>query len=224
LIKLGATTASAVLSLSITAAFAQDEPAQVLFTNVDILNGVDESLIEDGSVLVEGNLIKTVSDNTIEAPGATVIDGTGKTLTPGFIALHAHLMLMGPTLPAMEANTTWEDFAIHGARMAEMYLIQGFTTVRDAGGANGGLRRAIEAGQIVGPRFYPSGAFLGTRGGHADFANFTAPPGAQTNMSRLNMAQEVSGVDDVYKYARNNFRNGGYAAEIHAVGWRGVCV
>jgi imidazolonepropionase-like amidohydrolase len=137
-----------------------------------------------------------------------VIDGGGRTLLPGFIEVHAHLMLMGPSLPAMEGNTTWEDFAIHGARMAEMYLMQGFTTVRDAGGANGGLRRAIDAGQIVGPRYYPSGAFLSTRGGHADFGNYTAPPGESTNFSRLNMAQEFSGVADVYKYGRNNFRMG----------------
>jgi imidazolonepropionase-like amidohydrolase len=117
-------------------------------------------------------------------------------------------MLMGPSIGAMETNSTWEDFAIHGARMAEMYLMQGFTTVRDAGGANGGLRRAIDAGQIVGPRYYPSGAFLGTRGGHADFGSFTNPPGSPTNFSRLNMAQEVSGVDEVYLYGRNNFRMG----------------
>ncbi len=191
------------------AAQAQDEKApQTLFTNVHVFDGVNEQRIENASVLVEGNLIKSVSTDAIEAPDATVIDGGGRTLTPGFIELHAHLMLMGPTLPAMEANTTWEDFAIHGARMAEMYLMQGFTTVRDAGGANGGLRRAIDSGQIEGPRYYPSGAFIGTRGGHADFANFTAPPGSETNMSRLNLAQEVSGVDDVYKFARNNFRMG----------------
>jgi imidazolonepropionase-like amidohydrolase len=137
-----------------------------------------------------------------------VIDGGGRTLLPGFIETHAHLMLMGPSIPAMEAGKTWEDFAIHGTRMAEMYLMQGFTTVRDAGGANGGLRRAIDAGEIAGPRYYPSGAFLGTRGGHADFANFTSPPGGSTNFGLLNMSQEISGVADVYKFGRNNFRMG----------------
>jgi len=192
-----------------TNAAAQDDvPSQVLFTNVDIFDGVNEALIENASVLVTGNLIETVSTGAIEAPDATVIDGGGRTLTPGFIENHAHLMLPGPTLPAMEANTTWEDFGIHGTRMAEMYLMQGFTTVRDAGGANGGLRRAIDSGAIVGPRFYPSGAFLGTRGGHADFANFTAPVGQSTNFSRLNLAQEVDSVADVKKFGRNNFRMG----------------
>jgi imidazolonepropionase-like amidohydrolase len=86
--------------------------------------------------------------------------------------------------------------------------MQGFTTVRDAGGGNAGLRRAIDSGLVVGPRYYPSAAFLSTRGGHADFANYTAPVGESTNFSRLNMAQEVDGVDDVRKYGRNNFRMG----------------
>lgn len=182
---------------------------QTLFENVDVFNGTENKLYEDHFVLVEGNKITSISAKAIKVrDDAVIIDGTGKTLTPGFIENHAHLMLMGPSLPTMESNTTWEDFAIHGTRMAEMYLMQGFTTVRDAGGANGGLRRAIDSGQIVGPRFYPSGAFLGTRGGHADFANFTAPVGEETNFSRLNMAQEVDSVADVKKYARNNFRMG----------------
>jgi imidazolonepropionase-like amidohydrolase len=198
---------AAVLCVPLIAA-AQEAPKQVLFTNVHVFDGVNEDRTENANVLVEGNKIKTVSTDVIQAPGAIVIDGGGRTLLPGFIEVHAHLMLMGPSLPAMEGNTTWEDFAIHGARMAEMYLMQGFTTVRDAGGANGGLRRAIDAGQIVGPRYYPSGAFLSTRGGHADFGNYTSPPGESTNFSRLNMAQEFSGVADVYKYGRNNFRMG----------------
>ncbi|MEM8700710.1 MAG: amidohydrolase family protein [Pseudomonadota bacterium] len=184
------------------------EPKQTLFTNVNVFDGVNEQRIENASVLVEGNLIKSVSTGAIDAPDAEVIDGGGRTLTLGFIETHAHLMLMGPSLPLMESNTTWEDFGIHGTRMAEMYLMQGFTTVRDAGGGNGGLRRAIDAGKIPGPRYYPSAAFLGTRGGHADFANFTAPPGSETNFSRLNMAQEVDSAADVQKYGRNNFRMG----------------
>ncbi|MEE1673228.1 amidohydrolase family protein [Agarivorans aestuarii] len=200
---------SIALMASFTNAAEDKQLPQTLFENVDIFNGTENRLYEDHFVLVEGNKIKSISAKSISVrEDAVVIDGTGKTLTPGFIENHAHLMLMGPTLPAMESNTTWEDFAIHGTRMAEMYLMQGFTTVRDAGGANGGLRRAIDAGDIIGPRYYPSGAFLSTRGGHADFANFTAPVGESTNFSRLNMAQEVDSVAEVKKYARNNFRMG----------------
>lgn len=201
-------TVVAAFALSVGNVQAQDEPQQILFTNVNVFDGTSKMLANDMNVLVEGNLIKTVSGNAIDAPNATVIDGDGRTLMPGLVEAHAHLMLMGPSLPAMEGGTTWEDFAIHGTAMSEMYLMQGFTTVRDAGGANAGLQRAINAGTILGPRLYPSGAFLGTRGGHADFANFTAPIGQSTNFGRLNMAQEVDGIADVQKYGRNNFRMG----------------
>ena len=195
--------------ISLTQAAEQKELPQTLFTNVNIFNGTDNKLYENHHVLVEGNLIKVISASAIEtSEAATVIDGGGKTLMPGLIDNHVHLMLPGPTLPAMEANSTWEDVAIHGVAQSKMYLMQGFTTVRDAGGANAGLQRAINSGKITGPRLYPSAAFIGGRGGHSDFANFTAPLGAESNFSRLNMAQDADGVDDVIKAVRNNFRMG----------------
>ena len=144
----------------------------------------------------------------MNAPGATVIDGGGRTLMPGLIDNHVHFSLTGATLSDIENNMTWEDIAYNAVPSAEMYLMEGFTTVRDAGGTNAGLRRAIDSGLILGPRMYTSGAFLGGRGGHADFAPFTGQPGAETKMSRLNMAREVDGVEATLKYARNNFRMG----------------
>jgi imidazolonepropionase-like amidohydrolase len=188
---------------------AQDsEPAQILFKNVNVFDGTSDKLTMGVDVLVTGNLIGKVDKALSADEGATVIDGEGRTLMPGMIENHAHLMLMGPSLPAMESMVTWEDFAIHGTKMAEMYLNQGFTTVRDAGGGNGGLQRAIDSGMIAGPRYYPSAAFISGRGGHADFANYTAPIGQSSNMNRLNMAVEADGRDEVLKAARHNFRMG----------------
>lgn len=199
----------ALLVATSVSAAENTPPQQVLFKNVNIFNGTENKIYKNQQVLVEANLIKEISAGEIQATsGATVIDGGGRTLTPGFIESHAHFVLMGPSVPAMEANKTWEDFGIHASKMAEMYLMQGFTTVRDAGGANGGIRRAIDSGLIIGPRFYPSAAFIGTRGGHADFANFTSPPDAETNVGRLNISQQANGPDDVRKFARNNFRMG----------------
>ena len=137
-----------------------------------------------------------------------VIAGDGRTLMPGLIDNHVHLMLNGKGLLDIEANQTWEDLAINGVAMAELYLMEGFTTVRDMGGANGGLTRAINAGIIKGPRVYPSGAFIGGRGGHADFALYSSIPGRETQMSRLNLSVEANGADQVLQAARNNFRQG----------------
>jgi imidazolonepropionase-like amidohydrolase len=187
---------------------AEDKPVQILFKNVSIFDGKSDKLIQGKDVLIEDNLIKAIGSGLAMAENVEVIDGGGRTLMPGLIENHAHMMLMGPSLPIMESEVTWEDFAIHASAMSKMYLLQGFTTLRDAGGANGGLPRAIAAGTIIGPRIYPSGAFLGGRGGHADFANFTSLMGDANNMGRLNMSQEVDGVDAVIKAARNNFRMG----------------
>ena len=189
---------------------AQDEKPkpQILFTNVNIFDGKSDTLAKGMSVLVEGNLIKKVAKGKIDADGAKVIDGGGRTLMPGLIDNHVHLMLNGKGLTDIEVNQTWEDIAIGGVAMAEMYLMEGFTTVRDMGGANAGLTRAIDAGLITGPRVYPSGAFIGGRGGHADFANFSSLPGGRTNMERLNISKSSDGPDAVTVTARNNFRQG----------------
>ncbi|WP_299351691.1 amidohydrolase family protein [uncultured Shimia sp.] len=189
-------------------AYAQEDVERTLITNVHIFDGVNEARIENANVLIEGNLIAEVSTDPIEAAGATVIDAGGRTMTPGFIDNHVHLALPGPTIPLMETDKTWMDLGIHAAAQAEMYLMQGFTTVRDAGGADAGIRRAIDSGVIDGPRVYISAAFIGGRGGHADFASFTSPPNAESNMNRLNIGVDADGVDAVLKAARNNFRMG----------------
>lgn len=190
-------------------AVAQDETLpQTLFTNVHVFDGVNEQRIENAQVLVEGNLIAVVSTESVDAPGATVIDGGGRTLTPGFIDNHVHFALPGPTIPAHEVQNTWEDMAVNAVTMAEMYLMQGVTTVRDAGGQNAGFQRAIDAGLIIGPRIYPSAAFIGPRGGHSDFQPFTGQPGNEGQMGYLNMGREADGVDAILKAARNNFRMG----------------
>ena len=202
-----ATLATVLVAMPLVAV-AQDAPKQVLFTNVNVFDGHAEELAMGMNVLVENNLIKRVSEEPISAQGATVIDGGGRTLTPGFIDNHVHFALPGPTIPAHETQKTWEDMAVNAVTMAEMYLMQGFTTVRDAGGQNAGFQRAINAGLIKGPRIYPSAAFIGPRGGHSDFQPFTGQPGNEGQMGYLNMGREADGVDAILKAARNNFRMG----------------
>ena len=211
-----------VLVLSITSILAQKKKKQksnyILFTNVNIFDGTSETLSNGMSVLIENNMINKVSQN-IKAPrGAKVIDGQGMTLMPGLIDCHTHLMINGKGLSDIENNQTWEDLALRGGAMAELYLSEGFTTVRDMGGANGGLNRAIAEGNIDGPRVYPSAAFIGGRGGHADFGNYSSKPGQETQMQRLNMTSEVAGPNDVIMVARNNFRQGATQLKIMQTG------
>jgi imidazolonepropionase-like amidohydrolase len=83
------------------AAMAQDSAPQTLFTNVHVFNGVDGARIENANVLVEGTMIRAVSTDRIEADGATVIDGGGRTLMPGMIEAHGHVTYASPLVAMM---------------------------------------------------------------------------------------------------------------------------
>jgi len=85
-------TVTAILLFSTVSVFAQgDQPTQTLFTNVNVFDGVNEQLIENASVLVEGNMITAVSAKPLAAANAVIIDGGGRTLMPGLIDSHVHL-------------------------------------------------------------------------------------------------------------------------------------
>ncbi len=217
---IGYITALVAVAVLAAPAAAQDQPSQVLFTNVNIWDGASDGLQTGMSVLVEGNLIKTISNRAINAPGAMVIDGGGRTLMPGLVDLHAHLLANGDGgLIDIEANFTWEDLGLRMAAMAELWLMEGFTTVRDMGGACGGLRRQIDAGVIKGPRVYPSCAWIGPPGGHSDMRNFTMPQTPLVSqVERLGITANVNGADDVTAVGRQNFMQGATQLKIMQTG------
>lgn len=189
----------------------------VLFRDVRIFDGISDALSAQQDVLVVDNKIDAIGA-ALPAEGADVVEGTGRTLMPGLIDNHVHLVLCGGGLGEMETGMTWEDLAIGGTANAKLYLHEGFTTVRDMGGANGGLQRAIDAGTIEGPRVYPSGAFIGGRGGHADFAPYSSQPDGQTQMEMLNISRPCNGADQVLLAARNNFRMGATQLKVMQTG------
>lgn len=173
---LSTTLACGFLAFGALPATAQgDAPATTLFTNVHVFHGSSEVLIENANVLVEGNMIKTVSTDAISAGDATIIDGGGRTLMPGLIEGHGHLMMNGNSLADIENNRNWEELASRAVAKADMALMSGFTSWRDMGGMGSGLRKTIDEGLVRGPRIYPAGAFIGPTGSHADFRNFTTP-------------------------------------------------
>ena len=70
---------------------AQEKAAsQVLFKNVNIFDGTSDQLAKGQDVLVQGNLIKQIGRNLTADAEASVIDGGGRTLLPGFIDNHVH--------------------------------------------------------------------------------------------------------------------------------------
>jgi imidazolonepropionase-like amidohydrolase len=151
-----------------------------------------------------------------------VIDGGGRTLMPGLIEGHGHLQMNGTSLADIENNRNWEELATRSAARAKMALMSGFTTWRDMGGMGTGLKKTIDAGLLEGPRIYPSGAFIGPTGSHADFRNFTTPNetvnGPASSGSRHGMTFTADGVDMIKTGARQNFMQGATQIKIMSSG------
>ena len=208
------------------AAIAQDAPKQLLFTNVNVFDGFGPELQMGMNVLVEDNHIKQVSAEAIDAPGAAVIDGAGRTMTPGFIDMHQHVMLNPPEGTAAY-QTRWDDasggaFAIH--HMNKNMLMKGITTIRDIAGDPLDIAKAIDMGLLPGPRIYSAGGAISQTGGHGDWAGRNVP--AEILANHIDMSQRtantwvVDGPDEVTKAVRLNLRRG--AAFIKVMGGGGV--
>ena len=199
------------------AAQETDAPRQVLFNNVNVFDGKSDRLAEGMSVLVEGNLIKTVSAEPIDAPNAFTVDGEGRTLMPGLIDMHSHLCIRNGMLEFRDDYDQMANGAYVGLVMQD-YLDQGFTTVRDAGCNILGIAKAVNNGIVPGPRIYPSGAFLSQTGGHADTGSFNDVPGDVDDLEAHMFGFIADGVPEVIRAARHNLRAGATQIKVMAGG------
>jgi imidazolonepropionase-like amidohydrolase len=141
-------------------------------------------------------------------PAATSVDVTGLTLLPGLIDLHTHMGLVNVGEPEWMAPAVT---AAHLFRNAELCLQSGHTTAREVAGADGGLRQAIDAGLIPGPRLFPSGPILCQSGGHGDIAPpfFSHHHRHDPGVPGLAQGSLVcDGADEVRIAARTAFRRG----------------
>ena len=213
----------ASISLASGLASAQESaPAQILFKNVNVFDGTSDKLATGMDVLVTGNLIGKIGKDLSVSKDATVIEGGGRTLMPGLIEGHGHLMMNGNALADIENNRNWEELASRAAAKADMALMSGFTSWRDMGGMGAGLKKTIDAGLLKGPRIYPSGAFIGPTGSHADFRNFTTPNetvyGANSSGARLGLTFTADDVGMIKTGARQNFMQGATQIKIMSSG------
>ena len=151
-------------------------PSQVLVTNVKIFDGKSEKLKTNMSVLVEDNLIKKIGKNLKANDKATVVDGGGRTLMPGLIDMHTHLMFRYG-VAVMRSEFDAQAAGAAAMETLQLYLQMGYTTLRDVGGNSLGIAKNIAAGRLKGPRVYSSGGAISTISGHNDLAMFSEQPG-----------------------------------------------
>src|SRR5262245_2551656 len=114
--------------------------------------------------------------------GGRIIDCGGRTLMPGLIDAHAHLIF--ETISRTDALNTDIGYLYAAAvRAAAQQVMHGFTTIRDVGGNTFGLKRAFDTGVAIGPRIYPSGAMISQTGGHGDFGVYNDVPHQSSALS-----------------------------------------
>lgn len=170
MIKRLLTIAAAALFAAGVPTFAQDKSPDgpILFTNVDVFDGVNETLMKDVNVVVTGNKITKISKEELVVAGARVIDGKGHTLMPGIIEGHSHLALSGVTFTDVLLELPGYQ-SVRSVDIARDMLMNGVTSTRDMAGEVFSLKRAIAEGSTIGPRIYASGAMISQTSGHADF-------------------------------------------------------
>jgi imidazolonepropionase-like amidohydrolase len=182
--------------------------SQLLFRNFQLLEPEVGALRGGHDLLVEGDTVREVSDKPIKAEKADVIDCAGRTLMPGLIDSHVHVTLSEVNIRFLE-SIPLTLMTARAARLMLGMINRGFTTVRDTGGADWGLKTAVEQGDIPGPRLFIAGAAIGPTGGHSD-------PRRRTDFGmrchccdamRFGMRQS-DGVSEMLKATREQMRQG----------------
>lgn len=194
--------------------------ALTILANCAVLDGTRRERREDHHVLVEDSRIREVADRPITSTAAETVDLKGRTLMPGLIDAHVHVVAVDSALARLPERPV-TLLALQAARVLEGMLRRGFTTVRDAGGADGGLAEAIEDGLIAGPRLFPSGRALSQTGGHGDLRPRTHTVNVVACAcceGGAGLARIADGVAECRRAARDELRKGAMQIKIMASG------
>jgi imidazolonepropionase-like amidohydrolase len=174
-----ATAVTAAFAPALAAALAPEAgsmpPRMLAIKAARLFDAVSGKLIEHGVIIVVGSKIQSVGSELAIPQGAQILELGDATLLPGLIDAHVHL--------SSEDSDNWyrdwheqlmrvpAEQALYGAHYAKVTLEAGITTVRDLGSEDYislGLRNAIAAGMIPGPRMLIANYAIGATGGHAD--------------------------------------------------------
>jgi imidazolonepropionase-like amidohydrolase len=201
---------------------------QVLFTNAVI---TDAGGRREGNVLVEDGVIRDVAARAVGGTERRVIPLHGKTLMPGLIDCHVHVVA---SMMNLGANAQLPDAiaVLRSLKLMRGMLDRGFTTVRDVGGAPPALAEAVAQGLAVGPRLICCGKALSRTGGHGDMRPRQDIHDAHRWERNFGaMGRIADGVDEVRRACRQELRqgarfikvmaNGGVASPTDPIAWQG---
>ena len=182
--------------------------AVTVFTNAFLIDCTGADPVDGAAVVVEDDKIKDVLPNgkvgPLPGPVAT-LDLKGATLMPGLTDAHVHICAVTENITDQHRYYPPSYVAARAMKRAEECLMQGFTTVRDAGGADYGFRMVLEEGHFPGPRLLVSGRYISQTGGHGDKrrrSEWSDPIDCCVGM----IGFIADGPDEVRRAARENIR------------------
>ncbi|MFI0474508.1 amidohydrolase family protein [Halomonas sp. HMF6819] len=188
----------------------------IRFINANVIDARSGQVLANHEVRIKEGRIDAVSATPLEGSDDQVIDVKGHYLMPGLVDSHVHVTAITPNFALLG---TLSPFYV-GAKSSELLeamLMRGFTTVRDAGGADYGLARAVDEGALPGPRIMYAGRALSQTGGHGDMRG----PGQQTFEGCFccaGLGRVCDGVSEVRQAARDEIRKGATQIKIMASG------
>jgi imidazolonepropionase-like amidohydrolase len=184
-----------------------------------VFTGTGGDLFE-GSVIVEGDRIARVVPGPSMPPASgRVVSLRGMTLLPGLIDAHVHAAAVEADIQDQDRHLFDSELAVLAARSLTEMLDRGFTSVRDAGGADAGFRRLIERGTIPGPRLLVSGRPLTQTGGHGDKRRAMEKVDPSASPRALGMTHAVAdGPEEVRRAVREELRRGADQIKVMAGG------
>lgn len=195
-----------------------DHNQTTIFINAAIVDGTMSVPREGVSVVVENGKVKEVSDQTITSRTGRTIDLAGRVLMPGLIDCHVHVVIATANL-GENAIMPCSLIAANSGTIMRSMLMRGFTTVRDVGGADLGLKQAVEQGLFTGPRLVICGKALSQTGGHNDYRGAYDERDSQYYNRKLGaMGRICDGVTAVRQACREEIKAGAQFIKIMANG------
>lgn len=186
----------------------------ILLKNATVIDGVSEKQLNNYSILIEGKSIKKMAPakemiKFERQENIKVIDCDGKTLMPGLIDAHTHLIYRNfSDAMSIELNKSLEEATIDALLTARELINYGVTTVREVG-TRGNIsvivRDAIKRGEFPGPEVYASSRIISTEGGLADFH-----PTHMYNQYPVEygLGELILGVDEARRAVRKMLKDG----------------
>ena len=189
---------------------------EILFNNAMVLDPEGGALIGECNVLVEDGVVTRMTTAPVRRKNALIFDLKGKVLMPGLCDAHVHVTAVTPDFAALRHMSPAYVTARAGKILHGM-LMRGFTTVRDAGGADHGLARAVDDGYLSGPRILFCGKALSQTGGHGDMRG----PGENSLgecFCCAGLGRICDGITEVRRAVRDEVRKGAAQIKIMASG------